>query len=78
VFAEPRDVHVVVEVLSRGQRGRDRLLKRAIYARIGIPSFWIVDPATATALVLRLVGDAHVDAYVRTDLAEAARITGEH
>jgi Uma2 family endonuclease len=78
LFAEPRDVRVAVEVLSPGQHGRDRLLKRAICARIGIPTYWIVDPTTATALVLRLVGDAYVDAHVETDLAEAARISGEH
>jgi Uma2 family endonuclease len=78
VSAEPRDVRVVVEVLSPGQHGRDRLLKRDIYARIGIPVYWIVDPATATVLVLRLDGDAYTESYAGTDLAEAARTTWEN
>lgn len=75
VSATPADVPVVVEVLSPGQEGRDRLLKRSIYAQMGIPVYWIVDPATDTVLVLRLAGEDYDEAYVGTDLAQAATVT---
>jgi Uma2 family endonuclease len=35
---------VVVEILSPGTSGRDRHLKTGIYARHGVPEYWIVDP----------------------------------
>ena len=75
VFAEPGDVLVVVEVLSPGQEARDRLLKRDLYARIGIPVYWIVDPTTASVVVLRLDGDTYAEAYEGNDLADAAATT---
>ncbi len=39
------DLLLVVEVLSRGTRKRDRTIKRAFYARIGVDEYWIVDQA---------------------------------
>lgn len=75
IFATPQDVLVAVEVLSPRQEARDRLLKRDIYARIGIPTYWIADPATESVTVLRLDREAYAEAYVGTDLAGAAEIT---
>jgi Uma2 family endonuclease len=40
-----RDLLLVVEVLSRGTKKRDRTIKRAFYARIGVHEYWIVDQA---------------------------------
>lgn len=74
-FATPGDVPVVVEVLSPRQEGRDRVLKRSVYARMGIPVYWIVDPATESVTVLRLAGEDYDEAYVGTDLAQAATVT---
>lgn len=40
------DVHgllLAVEILSPGSRRHDRVTKRAFYARVGIPEYWIVD-----------------------------------
>jgi Uma2 family endonuclease len=34
---------LVVEVLSESTMGRDRLVKRDAYARIGVPHYWMVD-----------------------------------
>lgn len=35
---------VVFEVISPGSRGTDRVRKMALYARAGVPEYWIVDP----------------------------------
>jgi len=36
-------VQLVVEVLSRSTRTRDRTVKRALYQAQGIPEYWIID-----------------------------------
>ena len=41
----PADVHLVVEVVSPSSLTRDRVTKRDVYARLGIPSYWIVETA---------------------------------
>lgn len=75
VSAIPADVPVVVEVLGPGQEGRDRLLKRSIYARMGIRAYWIVDPAAESVTVLRLAGEEYNETYVGPDLDAAAAVT---
>ena len=35
---------LAVEVFSPSSRMTDRTLKRAFYARLGVPSYWLVDP----------------------------------
>lgn len=39
---------LLVEVLSPGSRGRDRVRKANIYAKHGVPEYWIVDPKGQT------------------------------
>jgi len=60
---------LVVEVLSPGARQRDELDKRRAYADAGVPSYWIVDPAPPSVIILQLgaSGD-YVD--VRTIVGE--------
>jgi Uma2 family endonuclease len=49
---------LAVEVVSPGARASDRdyVRKRAQYANIGIPEYWIVDPEPQTVTVLALDG----------------------
>jgi Uma2 family endonuclease len=35
---------LVVEILSLSTAGRDRVRKRNLYARFGVPEYWLVDP----------------------------------
>lgn len=53
---------LVVEVVSPGDPGRDRHLKRDEYARAGIAEYWIVDPLQRTITVLTLVDGVYVGA----------------
>ena len=47
---------LVVEVLSRSTALRDRGRKRDIFARYGVPEYWIVDPPARTLEILHHSG----------------------
>jgi Uma2 family endonuclease len=53
---------LVAEVLSRSTRRRDRGEKRDIYAELGVPHYWLVDPERHAATVLRLAGGGYEEA----------------
>ena len=40
----PRPPLLAVEVISPSSGLRDRSLKKAVYERMGVPSYWLVDP----------------------------------
>jgi Uma2 family endonuclease len=48
---------LAVEVLSPSGRLTDLDLKRKLYQRIGVPSYWIIDPKVPSLLVLQLGAD---------------------
>ncbi|MCA1824624.1 MAG: Uma2 family endonuclease [Mycobacteriales bacterium] len=61
---------LVIEILSPSTRRVDELLKRDAYARIGVPSYWLVDPdepVTLTVLELESPGQYVERARVRAD-----------
>jgi Uma2 family endonuclease len=51
---------LICEILSRSTRGRDLIRKRSLYARFGVPWYWIVDPDGRSIEELQLDGDAYV------------------
>jgi len=57
---------LVVEVLSPSTEARDRGVKQALYARYGVPFYWIADPDTRTVQALRLSRDSY-EAVARLD-----------
>ena len=59
-------VMLAVEVASPSTRKKDRLLKHALYAESGVPSYWIVDPATPSVTVWQLDGDEYGEPVVVT------------
>ena len=60
---------LAVEVRSPSTAGRDALLKRREYARLGIASYWLLDVDVPSLRVLELEGD---------DYVEKAHAVGEH
>ena len=50
---------LVVEVLSPSSKKRDRKLKAARYAELGVPHCWIVDPEARTLECFRARSDAY-------------------
>jgi Uma2 family endonuclease len=52
---------LVLEVVSPDDPKRDLVRKRREYARARILEYWIVNPATAQIMVLRLEGTAYVE-----------------
>jgi Uma2 family endonuclease len=51
----PADVHLVVEVATSSAR-RDRFVKAPLYARAGVPEYWIIDVKSRTVRVCRSPG----------------------
>lgn len=45
---------LVVEILSPSTGGRDRTIKKKLYARHGVKEYWLVDPGEETIEVLAL------------------------
>jgi Uma2 family endonuclease len=58
---------LAVEVLSESSRRYDRMTKLAWYASIGVPEYWIVDPAARTLDRLVLQGSKYLVADVLAD-----------
>ncbi len=52
---------LVVEVLSRSNRGYDLVAKRSVYQRAGVRSYWIVDPDEPAVSVLRLERGQYIE-----------------
>ena len=54
---------IVVEILS-SDRNRDMVRKRLVYAEVGVPEYWILDPLQDTATLLELRDGEYVERAV--------------
>jgi Uma2 family endonuclease len=63
-LARPRGIEggptLAVEILAPSTRPIDRVTKRRLYARYGVPYLWLVDPDTRAVEVLALEKDRYV------------------
>jgi Uma2 family endonuclease len=50
---------LLIEVVSPWSVNRDNVRKRNVYARCGVPFYWLVDPQARTVTELELIGDAY-------------------
>ncbi len=51
---------LVIEILSAGNKGHDRITKKALYEKFGVKEYWIVDPETTMAAGFLLEGQAYL------------------
>lgn len=61
---------LVVEVLSPGTAGKDMKIKLALYERVGVKEYWLVDPGNKTVQVYQLETSSRYgrpDIYTDTD-----------
>jgi Uma2 family endonuclease len=61
----------VCEIISPSTAARDRVTKRALYARSGVPHYWLIDPETRVLEALALRDGAWVDVGAYDDSATA-------
>ncbi|MET9337322.1 Uma2 family endonuclease [Nonomuraea sp. NPDC003804] len=64
----PKDVHLVVEVVSPESEHRDNHVKPGIYAAAGIEHFWIVKDENSKPVIHTYELDEVVGAYVATGI----------
>jgi len=64
---------LIVEILSRSTALKDRGKKRALYERVGVKEYWIVDGANETFEVLHHDGEHYtsVESYGRGDMIQS-------
>ncbi len=66
---------LAVEVRSPSTAGRDAVLKRRAYARLGIASYWLLDVDTPSLRILELDGADYVErAYAVGDAPVSVRL----
>lgn len=65
-------VDLAVEVISLGNRERDRIKKRDLYEQYGIKEYWLIDPEAKTVEVLFLEHGRY-DLHMRCKPGEIAR-----
>lgn len=75
VVAEAPDL--VVEILSPSTRRIDLVRKMALYARSGVPEYWVVDPEQRTLTVNVLTGENYVSVKPASDGTIASRTVPE-
>ncbi|MGL5677710.1 MAG: Uma2 family endonuclease [Cellulosilyticaceae bacterium] len=70
---------LIVEIISPGSIKRDRFEKKTLYAEMGVPYFWLIDPKNKTIEVFTLENGEYVleDIYTEYDLCDMERLSDE-
>ncbi len=69
---------LVIEILSPSTGERDRTMKKKLYARAGVPEYWLVDPESKTIEVLTLseTGFERVALYRENEILASPLLQG--
>jgi Uma2 family endonuclease len=68
---------MVVEIISPSTSAFDRVTKRNVYARFGVPEYWLVDPEANTVTIFSNPHDDHYGSErTVSDVAISATIPG--
>ena len=69
---------LIAEVVSPGKTNRDRdyIYKRAQYAAIGVPEYWLIDPVAQTVMVLSLEGGTYREIGVFGEQSASVELPG--
>lgn len=57
---------LIVEVLSPSNRGYDLIRKAALYAEVGVPEYWIIDPVARHLILGRLAEGFYVREVIQS------------
>ena len=70
---------LIVEVISPSSVKRDRIEKRALYERMGVAHYWLIDPKNKNLEIYNLVDGIYVleDIYTDYDEYELERMSEE-
>lgn len=68
---------LAIEIISPSSKARDRMIKRDLYARFGVPEYWLVDHERGTVTVFSGPRDGRYETENTTnDVAVSATIPG--
>jgi Uma2 family endonuclease len=68
---------MVIEIISPSSGDRDRVTKRNLYARFGVPEYWLVDPDGRSIAIFSHPREGRYQAEtVASDVADSATIPG--
>lgn len=67
---------LVVEITSAHSRRRDKVVKRVVYAKYGVPEYWIVDIANFTLEQYVLDGERYdlIEVYAEDDMLRSQTV----
>jgi Uma2 family endonuclease len=57
---------LAIEIISPSSATKDRVTKRNLYARYGVPEYWLVDPDAKTVIIFSDPQDGHYQVEKRT------------
>lgn len=70
---------LIMEVISPSSIKRDRIEKKALYERMQVPHYWLIDPKNKSLEIYNLVNEVYVleEVYTDYDETELARMSDE-
>ncbi|WP_426510665.1 Uma2 family endonuclease [Dactylosporangium sp. McL0621] len=71
----PSIIDIAIEIVSPTSRTQDRMIKPLVYARVGIPQYWLVEELSGERIVI--MHELQGGKYVRTGETSVKEMVGE-